>query len=123
MFLADTSIWIDHLNGGDAPLEDALNKREVICHPYIVAEIALGSLKNRNGILRSLDELPSAKVATIEEVRALIENHKIFSRGIGLIDCHLIASALLTNGAKIWTRDKRLHAVASELNIVAHHMN
>lgn len=123
MYLADTSVWVDHLNSGDKALENALSERQVVCHPYIVAEIALGSLKNRSDVLKALDELPSANVATIDEVRIMIEQKKIYSRGIGLIDCHLLASALLTPGTSIWTRDKRLNAVASELNIAASPVN
>ena len=89
----------------------------VVCHPYVIGEIALGSLKARADILSLLQDLPKAQMASPEEILELIESKALFSRGIGYVDICLIAAALLSPGLKIWTRDKRLHAVCEELGI------
>lgn len=119
MILADTSVWADHLRGGDARLTDLLERGQVAMHPFIVGEIAMGSLPARVATLAALDKMREVDSATIEEVRTLVERHRLYSRGIGLIDAHLLASALLTPGTRLWTRDRRLHAAAEELGIAA----
>ncbi len=88
-------------------------------HPFVVAEIALGSLRNRRRTLEPLEGLRQVRIAEIGEVRRMIEAHVLYSRGIGLIDAHLIASCLLTPGTRLWTRDTRLQSVARLLNIAA----
>ena len=117
MILADTSIWIDHLRTGDAELADRLSVGAIACHPFVVAEIALGSLRDRNGVLALLDRLPGLPVAEAHEVRTLIDARRLFSRGIGYVDASLIASCLLEPGSALWTRDRRLAAIAGELEI------
>ena len=117
MTLADTSIWIDHLRKNDDNLTNALTESKVVCHPFIIGEIALGSLKDRSVVLNLLDELPSLPVATPSEVRLLVETRKLYSRGIGFVDASLVASCLLVPGTFIWTRDRRLQAIASEFRI------
>lgn len=117
MLLVDTSVWIDHLRKGDIQLVDALNANTVLCHSYIIGEIALGSFKNRVKLLSFLDNLPQAPLATNDEVRLLIERRNLYGRGIGYVDCTLIASALIASEVKIWTRDKRLQAIIEELNL------
>jgi hypothetical protein len=114
MILADTSIWIDHLRHGDAELVTALQQSQILVHPFVLGEMACGHLRNRNQILSLLDSLPMATMASDAEVRAFIEQYALMGRGIGYIDAHLCASARLS-AARLWTRDKRLHAVASEL--------
>lgn len=117
MILADTSIWIDHLRKGDQELADRLSAGAIVCHPYVIAEIALGSLRDRTGVLALLDRLPGLPVAEAHEVRALIDARRLFSRGIGYVDVSLVASCLLEPGSTLWTRDLRLAAIASELGI------
>ena len=117
MILADTSIWIDHLRQGDAELGNRLTAGGVVCHPLVVAEIALGSLQDRTEVLGLLDRLPSLPVADPEEVRALIEMRRLFSRGIGYVDASLIAACLLVPGTTLWTRDRRLGTVAAAIGI------
>jgi len=117
MILADSSVWIDHLRRGDPKLITHLQADQVCIHPHIIGELALGSLRERKKILGLLNNLPKATVATDAEVMTLIENRQLFSRGIGFVDCHLIASTLLSNGVQFWTRDKRLAAIAQELEI------
>ena len=96
-----------------------LNKRSIVIHPYIVAELALGSLRDRARTLAWLDSLPRLRVAQTAEVRQMIEMRSLYSRGIGLTDAHLIASILIYPSTLLWTLDKRLSNVASELGIAA----
>jgi predicted nucleic acid-binding protein len=114
MILVDSSVWIDHLRHGEAELVAALQQSQIMVHPFVLGELACGNLKNRNQILSLLESLPAAAMASDAEVRAFIDQHALMGRGIGYIDVHLCASARLS-GAQLWTRDKRLHAVASEL--------
>jgi len=114
MILVDTSIWIDHLRRGDPVLIRLLNEDQVLIHPFVVGELACGSLKSRNQILNLLKSLPQATVATDPETLDFIETHAIMGRGVGYVDAHLCASAQLSN-AKLWTRDKRLYAVVTDM--------
>ncbi len=115
MILVDTSVWVDHLRSGDAQLEDLLERQQVVTHAFVVGEIACGSLKKRASVFELLADLPTAVVAEAEEVLGFIERHALFGKGIGYVDAHLIASVALTEDAKLWTRDKRLLAVAQKL--------
>ena len=117
MILVDTSIWVDHLRTGNSVLVEQLRSGYVLCHPFIITELALGSLKSRDEIISLLNDLPKAPEATVEEVRILIEDRKLYGRGIGAVDLHLVASCLLTPGTPLWTSDKRLNAVAVELGV------
>jgi len=119
MILADTSIWIDHLRSKDIKLSALLEANEIIIHAFVIGEIALGSLRQREIILERLDDLPRLNIASDQEVRYLIEREKLFSRGIGYIDAQLIAATRLKPGTKIWTRDKRFSYVADELGLSA----
>jgi hypothetical protein len=119
MILADTSVWVDHLRSGDPEMENLLGKGQIAMHPFIVAEIALGSLHNRRKILEEMDSLLEVRVAQLNEVRQMIEAHSLYSKGIGLTDAHLIASCLLTPGMQLWTRDGALRNVAKTLAIHA----
>jgi len=116
MVLVDTSIWISHLTKGNTRLKTLLKKGEVASHPFIIGELACGNIKNRTEILSLLEALPMASVAKHEEVLCLIESHHLMGRGLGLIDVHLLASALLT-GVPLWTADKRLRAASAKLDI------
>ena len=117
MILADTSVWIDHLRKGDDRLRELLLANRILCHPLIVAEIALGSLKARGEVLGLLDSLPMLVEARTAETRFMIEDRRLFSRGIGLVDAALVAACLIAPGTRLWTRDQRLDAVASEIGI------
>ena len=119
MILADTSVWIDHLRSGDEALGRLLERGEVVGHPFVVAEVALGSLRARDEVLGLLDGLASLPVAEVREVRALIEARRLFGRGVGFVDASLIASCLIVPGTTLWTRDRRLAAAAAELGIAA----
>ena len=115
MVLADTSIWIDHLRVGEPTLSVLLDRGSVLSHPWIIGEMALGSLRDRADVLGLLGALPKAAVATDIEVRWLIEREALDGTGIGYVDAQILASARLTPGARIWTRDQRLARQAGRL--------
>lgn len=119
MILADTSVWIDHLRSGDRELQGLLEQGQIVIHPFVIAELALGSLRERADTLALLDVLPQVKVAQLNEVRTTIEGRRLYNRGIGLIDAHLIASIFINSSTFLWTRDKRLQRVAERLGIHA----
>jgi predicted nucleic acid-binding protein len=119
MILADTSVWIDHLRKADPTLSALLQRREILAHPFVIGELALGNLKQRDVILDALRGLPSALVATDAEVQAYIDRYTLFGLGIGYVDAHLLAGTALTIGAQIWTRDKRLSVAAVRLGVDA----
>src|SRR5581483_12222553 len=115
MILVDTSVWIDHLRQGDPDLVRALEAGEVLGHPFVVGDLACGNLSSREEVLKLLRALPQAPVATVDEALAYIDRRALMGRGIGYLDVHLLASAALAGTATVWTRDKRLAAVAQEL--------
>jgi predicted nucleic acid-binding protein len=119
LILADTSIWIDHLRSGNKEMRKHLNEGNVVIHPFIIAELALGSVQERTQTLALLDLLPQIRVAQLNEVRHTIEARSLFSLGIGLIDAHLIASVFINPPTLLWTRDKQLRKVAEGLGIHA----
>lgn len=119
MILADTSVWIDHLRAGIDEMVDRLNRGQISVHPLVVAELALGNLRDRGRTLGLLDLLPQVREAQLREVRLLIESRKLYGFGMGIVDAHLIASVLITPATLLWTRDKQLRKVAEGLGIHA----
>lgn len=119
MILVDSSVWVDHLRSGEQALSELLIARQVLAHPFVIGEVALGSLRQRAMILGDLQNLPAAVQASDDEVMVLIESRALHGRGIGYVDAHLLASTLLTPGAKLWTRDRRLRSVANDLGLAA----
>jgi predicted nucleic acid-binding protein len=117
VILADTSVWVDHLRAGDKALTVLLGKGMVLTHPFVIGELALGNLRQRETVLNALTDLPHASIATDTEVLHLIEHRELFGRGIGYIDAHLLAAVQLTANAELWTNDKRLHDVAIQLGL------
>lgn len=117
MILVDTSVWIDHFRSGDAQLATLLLDGKVLGHPWVTGELALGNLEHRHEVVRLLQDLPQATVATDAEVMTLINQRHLFGLGIGYVDAHLLASAKLSGGARLWTRDRRLHAAAAQLDV------
>ena len=117
--LADSSVWMDHLRRRDETLSAALRRGAVVTHPLVIGEIAMGSIKQPAAVLASLMELPEARRADEREVLDLIDRHRLFGTGIGYIDAHLLASALLTPPTRLWTRDRRLHEAAERLGVGA----
>lgn len=117
MILADTSVWVDHLRSGDAGLARLLNRNLVAIHPFVSGELACGNLSDRRQILDLLQRLPAAPEASHHEVLLFVEQHGLMGRGIGWVDVHLLAAARLGSSMTLWTRDKRLHAIAAELGL------
>jgi predicted nucleic acid-binding protein len=112
--LVDTSVWVSHLRDGNEALAELLEAGEVVCHPLIIGELACGHLANRAAILALLSALPSAATAEHGEILGFIEAHELWGKGLGYVDLHLLASALLTK-VPLWTLDRRLDATARRL--------
>jgi predicted nucleic acid-binding protein len=119
VILADTSVWIDHLRSGNRELTKHLNQGHIVIHPFVIAELALGSLRDRAKTLALLDLLPQVQVAQLKEVRLLTESRRLYGPGIGLTDAHLLASVFINPATLLWTRDKPLRSVAETLGIHA----
>ncbi len=117
LILVDTSIWIDHLRQEEAQLKQLLTQGQVATHPFIIGEIACGNLNNRQAILSYLDNLEKVKQAEHHEVIYLIEKCQLMGKGIGYIDAHLLASCLINQATHLWTRDKRLNKLATNLKL------
>lgn len=115
MILVDTSIWIDHFRYDDAELRKIINDDKLLCHPFVVGELALGSLRERGAVLAYLAAQREAMIATHAEVMTMIDRNSIFSMGIGYTDAHLLTSTLLDRRSSLWTRDKRLAAAAQKV--------
>lgn len=117
MILVDTSVWIDHLCAGDEHLVSLLNTVQVLAHPFIVGELACGNLQNRDELLALLRDLPQVTVAEDREVLIFIGEHELMGKGIGYIDAHLLTAVSLSRPARLWTRDKSLALLATELEL------
>lgn len=115
MILVDTSIWIDHFRTTDLLLFDFLKGRKILVHPFVIGEISLGNIANRQSVISSLRRLRCVKIASDSEVIDLIERQGMFGKGIGYVDAHLLASMQLTPGARLWSKDKRLAAIAESM--------
>lgn len=116
MILVDTSVWVRHLRQGDQHLVSLLDEGQVVSHPFIIGELACGALRNRREILALLAAVPTATIAEHDEVLGLIESRNLYGRGIGWVDAHLIASALMSH-TPLWTLDGKLRAAAFSLRI------
>lgn len=118
MILVDTSVWIDHLRSADSTLMELLESVDVATHPLVVGELAVGSLRDRDEFLGLLEQLPQVPVASDAEVHALITRQALHGQELGIVDIHLLASALLAPGISLWTRDARLRAAADSLSVL-----
>jgi predicted nucleic acid-binding protein len=114
--LVDTSIWVEHLRHSQLGLVSLLHREDVQCHPFIIGELACGSIIRRSEILQLLRRLPSVPVAENEEVLTFVERHRLMGRGIGWVDVHLLASAAL-GAVLLWSADRRLAAIARSLRV------
>lgn len=117
MVLVDTSVWIEHFRKASPALSNLLLAQQVLMHPFVRGELACGNLHQRVELLRLFDDLPHSAVAADNEVMFYIEKHQLMGKGIGFIDAHLLAATSLTQGAKLWTKDRSLGALASQLRI------
>jgi predicted nucleic acid-binding protein len=114
MTLVDTSVWVDHLRNGNHRLSELLMAESVACHPMVIGELACGNFKQRTEILSLLHALPVLPRVSDDEIIFFIEKHRLFGRGLGLTDIHLLASCRLAK-CGLWTLDKGLHKAAAEL--------
>lgn len=117
MTLVDTSVWIDHILRTDPRMDKLLEDGEVMTHPLVIAEIALGSLPRRAQHLSDLAKLPSIQEVSTEAVVTAIDALNVYSRGIGAVDAHLLCAVMEDTSVILWTRDKRLRSVAVELGV------
>lgn len=117
MILADTSVWIDHLRRRREDFSRLLNAEAIVCHPFVIGEIAVGAFRSRSAILRDLKDIQLCIVASDEEVLEFIEHHRLYGRGIGYVDTHLLAAVRITPGSSLWTFDNRLNRAAEELGL------
>ena len=118
MTLADTSVWVDHLRKGSRRLSALLDDGLVVCHPFVIGELACGNMRNAARVLSLLAALPSATAAGHDEALRLVSERKLRGKGLGWIDVHLLASCLLT-GCTLWTKDMALAAAARTLKVGA----
>ncbi len=116
MVLVDTSVWVDHFRKGMPQLKKLLMNGQAICHPLIIGELACGHLKKRSEVLSLLQALPQAITVDHDEIFYFIEERRLMGRGIGIVDIHLLASAVLTH-VPLWTTDKRLQKTTEGLNV------
>jgi predicted nucleic acid-binding protein len=116
MVLVDTSVWVAHLRGEAIGLDALLNEGQVVCHPFIVGELACGNLNNRSEILVLLQALPQATLAHHDEVLHFIDHYRLMGKGLGYVDMHLLATALLTR-VPLWTLDKKFQMAVKEMQL------
>lgn len=119
MILADTSVWIAHFRSPEPMLMQLVQAADILMHPFVVGELAMGSLADRKLRLRLWAKMPTLSVASLDDVLALVEGRRLYSRGIGYADANLLASSLVAEGTWLWTRDGRLRDIARELDISA----
>jgi predicted nucleic acid-binding protein len=117
VILVDTSIWADHVVRPEAALQELLADQQVLMHPFVIAELALGNLRNWHQTVVMLKALPGSQVASHEELLAFIPAANLPGSGVGLVDAHLLAACRITRSARLWTRDKRLASKADELGL------
>jgi predicted nucleic acid-binding protein len=116
VILVDTSVWVEHLRRGDPRLVSLLEAGEVLCHPFVVGELACGNLQRRTEILGLLKQLPEAPVLDHGEALGLVESAGLAGAGLGWVDVHLLGAARVA-GAGLWTLDRRLAGVAGRLGV------
>lgn len=117
MILVDSSVWVDFFRKGDEALQALLEEGEVLMHPFVIGELACGLLPTRGQVIADLNDLPTAPLAQHEEVLAFIERRQLMGAGVGYVDVHLLASTFLAKNVRLWTRDRKLAALAGKLAV------
>jgi predicted nucleic acid-binding protein len=117
--LVDTSVWIDHFRSGNEVLSGLLEAEQVVMHPFVIGELAMGFLPENRAVLSQLGRLPQVTVVAVGDMLRFIETNGLYGRGIGYIDAHLLASLRITPGVRLWTADRRLKNVASAFDLDA----
>jgi len=117
LILADTSVWIEHFRAGNRHMHERLEAQEVLMHPFVLGELACGNMPNRASVLAELQKLPHSRVSRDDEALFFIERYSLIGKGLGFIDVHLLASVAITDGSRLWSRDRRLDGIANELDL------
>ncbi|WP_344224028.1 type II toxin-antitoxin system VapC family toxin [Kocuria atrinae] len=117
MILVDTSIWIDHLHGSEPVMLTLLEQNLVGYHPFVVQELSLGSIRNRDSVLGMIENLEQFPMMSHFETMTLVRSGQLWERGLSAIDVHLLGSVSLVGGARLWTRDKRLRKACEDLGV------
>ena len=117
--LVDTNIWIDHLRKTEPVLVDLLERDQVCVHQSVITELALGNLKNRSFFLKMFERLMIVRNVEDQGVRHLVEERRLWDRGLSAVDAALLASVVVTPGVSLWTRDKRLRQAARDVGVLA----
>jgi predicted nucleic acid-binding protein len=117
MTLVDTSVWVEHLRNGEPDLVRRLNAGDVLGHPLVIGELAMGNLHRRDAVLEGLRALPRSVVADDDEVLSFVARHRLHGEGIGYVDAHLLAAVQLTPFAVLWTKDPRLARIALQMGL------
>jgi predicted nucleic acid-binding protein len=123
MILVDTSIWVTHLHSTIEVLAALMERKEAATHPFVIGEVAMGSVRQRDLVIAELRKLPSVRVMMDRDVVSMIERHRLFGTGIGYIDAHLLAAALFVDDVTLWTHDRRLRRAAARLGVAAYPIN
>ena len=116
MVLVDTSVWVSHFRQGSPRLQELLLDGSIVCHPFVIGELACGKIKNRKEVISLLQALPMLEVVEHEELLVFIEHNRLMGIGLGFVDVHLMAAAVLT-GVPLWTFDRRLKQVSAKFHI------
>jgi predicted nucleic acid-binding protein len=119
LILVDTSVWIDHLRAGNTRLAALLERNQVVMHPMVAGELACGNLRDRDTLMGLWGSLPQLPAASHDEAMCLLARNRLWGRGMGYVDLHLLAAVSLSDAAALWTRDKRLAEVAGQLGLAA----
>jgi predicted nucleic acid-binding protein len=116
MILVDSSVWINHFRRPEPRLDALLVHELVSLHPFVLGELACGNLHRRAETIAFLEDLPSAALASEPDVRHLLESRRLWATGLGWVDMHLLASALI-EGLRLWTADRAVAVAAKQLGI------
>ena len=117
MVLVDTSVWVDHLRNGDARLAALLERNQVAMHPMVSGELACGNLRDRDTLRALWGNRPPLAAASHEQALWLLDRNRVWGRGIGYVDLHLLTAVSLSQGAALWTHDRRLQGIAGALGL------
>lgn len=116
MIVVDTSIWADHFSKAREDLSLLVARDEVLQHPFVTGELALGNPANRDAMIATLDALPQAAVREWSDLLDFACQHDLGGTGIGYVDAHLLASTHW-HRARLWSRDKRLATQAERMGL------
>lgn len=115
--LADTSVWIDHFRGRLSNLQPRLDQGDIMIHPFVIGELLLSGVCRRPAAVAELRQLPLSPTPRPAETEALIISGSLDGRGVGYVDTVILTAVRLQSGARLWTLDRKLHAVAADMSV------